>query len=139
MTRFVAAGLAAIAAGIALAWWFGEPTRSVAGALLLVGPSAKADAYGVAQGAVTHGEAVLIDFGDGDVAFFVNRAEEILALVNGCGERVSPTRQQQLPVLIEAWFRVRNVPPYTVEARSTRYRFETTTAAATGGEPSSCP
>ncbi|MFZ5875520.1 MAG: hypothetical protein ACOYXU_03825 [Nitrospirota bacterium] len=126
---------AAAAAGIGLAWWFAEPTRAVSGILLSVGASAKADPYAVAQGAVTHGEAVLIDFGDGDLAFFVNDAEEVLALVNGCGERVNPTRQEQFPVLIDARFHVRNVPPYTVEARATRYRFSGPVAT----EPPSCP
>jgi hypothetical protein len=126
---------AAAAVGVAVAWWFAAPTRAVSGILLSVGESAKSDPYAVAQGAVTHGEAVLIDFGDGDLAFFVNDAEEVLALVNGCGERVTPSRQEQLPVLIEARFRARNIPPYTVEARSTQYRFD---SPAASGIPS-CP
>jgi hypothetical protein len=133
----VLAALACAAAGvgIALAWWFAEPTPTASGILLSVGASAKADPYAVAQGAVTHGEAVLIDFGDGDLVFFVNRADEVLALVNGCGERVSPTHQRRLPVLVDARFHARNVPPYTIEARATRYRFDAPGAA----EPPSCP
>jgi hypothetical protein len=126
---------AAAALGMALAWWLTEPTPTASGILLSVGASAKADPYAVAQGAVTHGEAVLIDFGDGDLAFFVNRADDVLALVNGCGERVGPTHQRRLPVLIDARFHTRNVPPYTVEARATRYRFDAPSAA----EPRSCP
>lgn len=130
MTRFAWAGLAAAVVVIALVRWFTPPAPEMSGVLLSVGASAKADPYAVAQGAVTHGEAVLIDFGDGDLAFFVNRAEEVLALVNGCGERVEPTRQQRFPVLVDARFSLRNVPPYTVEARSTRYRFDAPASAA---------
>ncbi|HET8760833.1 MAG TPA: hypothetical protein VFN94_07180 [Nitrospiria bacterium] len=119
----VAAGLAA-AAMTALGWWLAAPDPQTHGVLLSVGPSAKSDPYGVAQGAVTHGEAVLIDFGDGEFAFFVNRAAEVRALVNGCGDRVGPDRQTRLPVLVEAHFQIRNVPPYVVEVRGARYRFE---------------
>lgn len=130
MTRFAWAGIAAAAIVIAVLWWLTPPAPETAGILLSVGASAKADPYAVAQGAVTHGEAVLIDFGDGDLTFFVNRAEDVLALVNGCGERVAPTRQQRFPVLVDARFHVRNVPPYTIEARSTRYRFDAPASAA---------
>ena len=97
------------------------PTRS--GVLLVVGPLAKGDPYAVAQGAVTHGEAVLLDFGDEEFVFFVNRPEAVLALVNGCGERVAPIVERRLPVLVEARFRARPVPPYLVETSSIRYRF----------------
>jgi hypothetical protein len=130
MTRFAWAGIVSAAVVIVLLWWFAPPAPETPGVLLLVGPAAKADPYAVAQGAVTHGEAVLIDFGDGDLTFFVNRAEEVLVLVNGCGERVGPTRQQRLPVLVDARFHIRNVPPYTVEVRSTRYRFDVPASAA---------
>ncbi len=102
----------------------GPATPIRAGVLLAVGPAAKDDPYAVAQGAVTHGEAVLVTFGDGDFAFFVNRSEAILALVDGCGVRVLPTVERRLPVLVEARFRARPVPPYTVETTSIRYRFE---------------
>jgi hypothetical protein len=130
----LALACAAAGVGFALAWWLAEPPRIVSGILLSVGSSAKADPYAVAQGAVTHGEAVLVDFGDGDLAFFVNEPDDVLALVNGCGERVGPTQQRQLPVLIDARFHARNVPPYTVEARATRYRFD-----APAAERPSCP
>lgn len=126
---------AAAGVGMALAWWLAEPIPTASGILLSVGASAKADPYGVAQGAVTHGEAVLVDFGDGDLAFFVNEPDDVLALINGCDERVVPTYQRRLPVLIDARFHARNVPPYTVEARATRYRFDAPSAA----EPPSCP
>ena len=121
-------------AGVALVLVFrftrgSMPTRS--GVLLAVGPSAKSDPYAVAQGAVTHGEAVLLDFGDEDLVFFVNRPEAVLALVNGCGERVAPTMERRLPVLVEARFRSRPVPPYVIETPSIRYRF-------TGQPASSC-
>lgn len=102
----------------------GSTTAIRSGVLLAVGPSAKGDPYAVAQGAVTHGEAVLLDMGDEELVFFVNRPETVLALVNGCGERVSPSAERRLPVLVEARFRSRPVPPYVVETPSIRYRFE---------------
>jgi nitrite reductase/ring-hydroxylating ferredoxin subunit len=129
LTRVAAAGLAA-AAVIALAWWLAAPDPQTHGVLLTVGPAAKADPYAVAQGAVTHGEAVLIDFGDGTFAFYVNRSEEVRALVNGCGDRVAPSRQQRLPVLVDARFEAKNVPPYVVQTPTTHYRFD----AAAGGD-----
>jgi hypothetical protein len=127
MTRPVAIllGVGALTAGVALAyWWSGEPVRVIPGVLLSVGPAAKADPYAVAQGSVTHGEAVLIDFGDGDFAFFVNRSDDVLALTNGCGERATPVRHERFPVLVDARFHARNVPPYRVETRSVRYQFD---------------
>jgi hypothetical protein len=75
---------------------------------------------------------VLIDFGDGDFAFFVNHPDEVKTLVNGCGDRVAPDRQTQLPLLVDARFRIRNMPPYVVEVRGKRYRFEAPVAG--GGE-----
>jgi hypothetical protein len=92
--------------------------------LLSVGPAAKSDPYAVAQGAVTHGEAVLIDFGDGDFAFFVNRSDDVLTLINGCGERAVPIRHERFPVLVDARFHARNVPPYRVSTRSVQYEFQ---------------
>jgi hypothetical protein len=125
-----AVGMLAIGAAVA-SWWLGEPVRAIPGVLLSVGPAAKSDPYAVAQGAVTHGESVLIDFGDGDFAFFVNRSDDVLALINGCGERAVPVRQQRFPVLVEARFHARNVPPYRVDTRSTRYQFKTPEAGST--------
>jgi hypothetical protein len=129
MIRLALAGLAA-AGGAALAWWLAASDPQTPGVLLSVGPAAKSDPYGVARGAVTHGEAVLIDFGDGDFVFFVNRTDEVRTLINGCGDRVAPDRQTQLPLLIDARFQIRNVPPYVVEVRGMRYRFE---APGSGG------
>ncbi len=121
-----------LATGVAVAsWWLVEPVRAMPGVLLSVGPAAKSDPYAVAQGAVTHGEAVLIDFGDGDFAFFVNRSDDVLALTNGCGERAVPVRQQRFPVLVEARFHARNVPPYRVETPSVQYHFESSGARST--------
>ncbi len=118
-------GVGLVAAGIVAAyWWFDEPDLAVPGVLLSVGPAAKANPYAVAQGAVTHGEAVLIDFGDGDFAFFVNRSDDVYALINGCGERASPVRHERFPLLVDARFHARNIPPYLIEARSTRYLFD---------------
>ncbi|MEW6682239.1 MAG: hypothetical protein AB1451_04845 [Nitrospirota bacterium] len=118
-------GVGLLAGGVAVAfWWLDEPERAIPGVLLSVGPAAKAAPYAVAQGAVTHGEAVLIDFGDGDFAFFVNRSDDVRALINGCGERVAPVRHERFPLLVDARFHVRNVPPYLVEARSARYLFD---------------
>ena len=117
-------GVGVLAAGVvAASWWLEEPERTIPGVLLSVGPAAKAEPYAVAQGAVTHGEAVLIDFGDGDFAFFVNRSDEVRALVNGCGERTTPLRQERFPMLVDARFHGRNVPPYLIETRSVRYQF----------------
>jgi len=129
MPRWVAIvlGVGALAAGVAAAsWWLAEPDRTVTGVLLSVGPAAKAEPYAVAQGAVTHGEAVLIDFGDGDFAFFVNRSDEVRALLNGCGERAEPVRQERFPMLVDARFHARNIPPYQIEMRSVRYQFGAT-------------
>lgn len=126
----VAVGMLAIGVAVA-SWWFVEPVRAIPGVLLSVGPAAKSDPYAVAQGAVTHGESVLIDFGDGDFAFFVNRSDDVLALINGCGERVVPVQQQRFPVLVEARFHARNVPPYRVDTRSTRYQFAALAARST--------
>lgn len=133
---FLALGTAAVlATGVAAAyWWFDAPARAIPGVLLSVGPAAKADPYAVAQGAVTHGEAVLIDFGDGDFVFFVNRSDDVRALTNGCGERAAPVRQERLPLLVEARFHLRNVPPYLIEARESQYLFD---AFATP-DPSAC-
>lgn len=117
-------GVGVLAAGVvAASWWLEEPERTIPGVLLSVGPAAKAEPYAVAQGGVTHGEAVLIDFGDGDFAFFVNRSDQVRALLNGCGERVVPIRQERFPLLVDARFHARNVPPYLVEMRSVHYRF----------------
>lgn len=117
-------GAGMVAAGVVAAfWWFDRP-RGLQGVLLAVGPGAKTDPYAVAQGAVTHGEAVLIDFGDGEFAFFVNRSDDVMALTNGCGERAAPIRQERFPVLVDARFRLRNVPPYRVDTRSVRYAFD---------------
>ncbi|MBI3607314.1 MAG: hypothetical protein HY207_05030 [Nitrospirae bacterium] len=125
MVLFVVLGLLS---GIALVFVFratrGSTTPIRAGVLLAVGPSAKGDPYAVAQGAVTHGEAVLLDVGAGEFVFFVNRPEAVLALVNGCGVRVRPTVERRLPVLVEARFHTRSVPPYVVKTPSIRYRFE---------------
>ncbi len=121
---------ALLAAAVLAYWWFAEPERAIPGVLLSVGPAAKADAYAVAQGAVTHGEAVLIDFGDGDFAFFVNRSDDVLALINGCGERATPVRHERFPVLVDARFHARNVPPYRVETRSVRYQFDALSPAS---------
>jgi hypothetical protein len=129
-------GLGVLAAGVvAASWWLDEPQRAIPGVLLSVGPTAKAEPYAVAQGAVTHGEAVLIDFGDGDFAFFVNRSDEVRTLLNGCGERVAPVKQERFPLLVDARFHARNVPPYLIEMRSVRYQF------SAPGAPSSsaCP
>jgi len=93
------------------------------GVLLTAGPSGKSDPYAVAIGAVTHGEAVLVDFGDGDFVFFVNRPEAVRSVVNGCGVRVVPRLDRHLPLLVEAHFRIDRVPPYVVELASSRYRF----------------
>jgi hypothetical protein len=109
---------------VAASWWLDEPERAIPGVFLSVGPAAKAEPYAVAQGAVTHGEAVLIDFGDGDFAFFVNRSDDVRALLNGCGERATPVRQERFPLLVDARFHTRNVPPYLVETRSVRYQFD---------------
>ena len=119
----VLGGLIGIAAGVAMRSVARAPGPTRAGVLLAVGVAAKADPYAVAQGAVTHGEPVLVDVGDGELVFFVNRPEPVLALVNGCGERVLPTAERRLPVLVEARFRARLVPPYTVETASIRYHF----------------
>jgi hypothetical protein len=128
MPRFLAVGLGVVGVAVtgaaAFYWWFDAPQPAIPGVLLSVGPAAKADPYAVAQGAVTHGEAVLISFGDGDFAFFVNRADDILALVNGCGERAAPVLHKRLPFLVEASFRLRNVPPYLIEGRSSQYLFD---------------
>jgi hypothetical protein len=118
-------GVAGIAVGLALIAMRGATTPTRPGVLLTVGPSAKANPYAVAQGSVTHGEAVLLDFGDQDLVFFVNRPEEIRALINGCGERVTPLVERRFPVLVEARFRLRNVPPYRIETPSVHYRFST--------------
>ena len=116
-------GLIGIAVGVAMRSAARAPWPTRAGVLLSVGSAAKADPYAVAQGAVTHGEPVLLDFGDGELVFFVNRPDEVRALVNGCGERVAPVLERRLPMLSEARFLVRRVPPYTVEMASIRYRF----------------
>lgn len=127
-------GGAACVLGAALAaWWAAERERTVPGVLLVVGPAAKVDPYAVAQGAVTHGEAVLIDFGDGDFAFLVNRPDEVRALVNGCGERVAPVWHQRFPLLVDARFRSRTAPPYYVEMGSVRYRFDAPTSPTSQG------
>jgi len=124
-------GVGALAAGVVTAsWWFAEPERTITGVLLSVGSAAKAEPYAVAQGAVTHGEAVLIDFGDGDFAFFVNRPDEVRALLNGCGERSAPVRQERFPMLVDARFHARNVPPYLIEMRSVRYQFGATASVS---------
>ena len=119
----VLGGLIGIAAGVAMRSVARAPEPTRAGVLLAIGAAAKADPYAVAQGAVTHGEPVLVDVGDGELVFFVNRPEPVLALVNGCDERVAPVLERRLPVLVEARFRLRTVPPYTVETPSIRYRF----------------
>lgn len=126
-------GVGLLAAAVVTAsWWFAEPQRTITGVLLSVGPAAKAEPYAVAQGAVTHGEAVLVDFGDGDFAFFVNRSDEVRTLLNGCGERAAPVRQERFPMLVDARFHARNVPPYVVEMRSVRYQFNATASARAG-------
>lgn len=115
--------------GTAGMWWWQTMNPAIhPGVLLTVGPSAKTDPYAVAQGAVTHGEPVLVDFGDGEVVFFVNRSEDVVALVNGCDERASPAFQRRQPVLVEARFHTRPVPPYLIETASTVYRFEAAVA-----------
>ena len=126
----VLGGLIGIAVGVAIRSVARAPEPTRAGVLLAIGAAAKADPYAVAQGAVTHGEPVLVDVGDGELVFFVNRPEPVLALVNGCGERVLPTAERRLPVLVEARFRARLVPPYTVETASIRYRFSAPTPPA---------
>lgn len=132
----VALGAGMVAAGaVAGYWWFDAPMRDIPGVLLSVGPAAKSDPYAVAQGAVTHGEAVLIDFGDGDFAFFVNRSDDVLALINGCGEHAAPIRHERFPVLVDARFHTRNVPPYRVSTRSVHYEFRPVDSPCT----SACP
>jgi hypothetical protein len=126
----VLGGLIGVAAGVAMRSVARAPGPTRAGVLLAIGSAAKADPYAVAQGAVTHGEPVLVDVGDGGLVFFVNRPEPVLALVNGCGERVAPALERRLPVLSEARFRLRSVPPYTVETASIRYHFSAPTPPA---------
>jgi len=128
-----ATGLAVGVVGVALyATSDSSPRPERAGVLLQTGPSAMTDPYGAAQGAVSRGEAVLLDFGEGELVFFVNRSEDVLGMVNGCGERVAPSSQRRLPVLVEAHFRVRSAPPYTVETPTTRYRFSSSGAVPCG-------
>lgn len=133
LRRLVLLVLLGSLAGVALVLVFrltrGSTTPTRSGVLLAVGPSAKGDPYAVAQGAVTHGEAVLLDFGDQELVFFVNRPEAVLALANGCGERVVPIAERRLPVLVEARFRARPVPPYVIDTPSIRYRFERQTTS----------
>jgi hypothetical protein len=57
----------------------------------------------------------------------------VRALLNGCGERAAPVRQERFPLLVDARFHARNVPPYLIETRSVRYLFGATTSA---GAPS---
>lgn len=122
--RFLVGAVLGGILGVAAVWGLSmSGSRPRSGVLLTVGPAAKADPYAVAQGAVTHGEPVLLDFGDGEFVFFVNRAEEVLALVNRCGERTRPIMERRLPMLVEARFRIRSMPPYHVDTASTRYRF----------------
>lgn len=130
LSILVVGGLVGVAVGIAMRSVARAPGPTTSGVLLSVGASAKADPYAVAQGAVTHGEPVLVDVGDGELVFFVNRPDAVRALVNGCGERVAPVLERRLPVLSEARFRIRTVPPYTVETASVRYRFSASAMSA---------
>ncbi|MEO5658054.1 MAG: hypothetical protein ABIO65_01445, partial [Nitrospiria bacterium] len=65
--RFLVGAVLGGILGVAAVWGLSmSGPRPRSGVLLAVGPAAKADPYAVAQGAVTHGEPVLLDFGDGE-------------------------------------------------------------------------